>query len=79
MILEPLTGRRHQLRVHCHSLGHTILGKYFCKTHCQITLRSRDHKFESNYGRQNDHIFEPGTSGTFWDFAFFGIGKSQNV
>ena len=28
VIMEPLTGRRHQLRVHCHSLGHTILGDY---------------------------------------------------
>ena len=26
--MEPLTGRRHQLRVHCHSLGHTVLGDY---------------------------------------------------
>ena len=26
--MEPLTGRRHQLRIHCHSLGHTILGDY---------------------------------------------------
>ena len=26
--MEPLTGRRHQLRAHCHSLGHTILGDY---------------------------------------------------
>ena len=28
VLLRPLTGRRHQLRVHCHSLGHTILGDY---------------------------------------------------
>ena len=28
VIMEPLTGRRHQLRIHCHSLGHTILGDY---------------------------------------------------
>ena len=24
VILKPKTGRRHQLRIHCHSLGHTI-------------------------------------------------------
>jgi len=28
VIMEPLTGRRHQLRIHCYSLGHTILGDY---------------------------------------------------
>ena len=28
VLLRPLTGRRHQLRVHCDSIGHTILGDY---------------------------------------------------
>lgn len=28
VLLNPLTGRRHQLRVHCASLGHTIVGDY---------------------------------------------------
>ncbi|XP_077284224.1 RNA pseudouridylate synthase domain-containing protein 1-like [Arctopsyche grandis] len=28
ILLKPLTGRRHQLRVHCHLLGHTIVGDY---------------------------------------------------
>ncbi|XP_013196258.1 RNA pseudouridylate synthase domain-containing protein 1-like [Amyelois transitella] len=28
VLLKPITGRRHQLRVHCQSIGHTILGDY---------------------------------------------------
>ena len=28
VLLNPKTGRRHQLRIHCHSIGHTIVGDY---------------------------------------------------
>ena len=28
VLLEPITGRRHQLRVHCASIGHCIVGDY---------------------------------------------------
>lgn len=28
LLLKPITGRRHQLRVHCKAVGHTILGDY---------------------------------------------------
>ncbi|XP_044009085.1 RNA pseudouridylate synthase domain-containing protein 1-like [Aphidius gifuensis] len=28
ILLRPGTGRRHQLRVHCHHIGHTIIGDY---------------------------------------------------
>ena len=28
VLLSPITGRRHQLRVHCHHLGHTIVGDF---------------------------------------------------
>lgn len=28
VILKPITGRRHQLRVHCAHLGHTIVGDF---------------------------------------------------
>ncbi|CAG9577455.1 unnamed protein product [Danaus chrysippus] len=28
VLLKPITGRRHQLRVHCLSIGHTLLGDY---------------------------------------------------
>lgn len=28
VLLRPMTGRRHQLRVHCHIIGHTIVGDY---------------------------------------------------
>nr|CAD7447549.1 unnamed protein product [Timema bartmani] len=28
VILRPITGRRHQLRVHCAHIGHTIVGDY---------------------------------------------------
>lgn len=28
VLLAPITGRRHQLRVHCHVLGHTIVGDW---------------------------------------------------
>ncbi|BET00777.1 RNA pseudouridylate synthase [Nesidiocoris tenuis] len=28
VLLQPLTGRRHQLRVHCAHLGHTIVGDF---------------------------------------------------
>jgi len=28
VLLAPVTGRRHQLRVHCHHLGHTIVGDW---------------------------------------------------
>jgi len=29
VLLAPLTGRRHQLRVHCHKLGHTIVWGFY--------------------------------------------------
>lgn len=29
LLLKPITGRSHQLRVHCEYLGHPILGDYF--------------------------------------------------
>jgi 23S rRNA-/tRNA-specific pseudouridylate synthase len=28
ILLRPITGRRHQLRLHCSSIGHTIVGDY---------------------------------------------------
>ncbi|XP_023238629.1 RNA pseudouridylate synthase domain-containing protein 1-like [Centruroides sculpturatus] len=28
VMMKPITGRRHQLRVHCHDIGHTIIGDY---------------------------------------------------
>lgn len=28
VLLSPVTGRRHQLRVHCSTIGHTIVGDY---------------------------------------------------
>ena len=28
VLLKPITGRRHQLRVHCLAIGHPILGDY---------------------------------------------------
>lgn len=28
ILLAPSTGRRHQLRVHCHHIGHTVIGDY---------------------------------------------------
>ncbi|XP_054272046.1 RNA pseudouridylate synthase domain-containing protein 1-like [Macrosteles quadrilineatus] len=28
VLLQPITGRRHQLRVHCSHIGHTIIGDY---------------------------------------------------
>ncbi|KAK7871266.1 hypothetical protein R5R35_007552 [Gryllus longicercus] len=28
VLLRPITGRRHQLRVHCANMGHTIVGDY---------------------------------------------------
>ncbi|XP_055945431.1 RNA pseudouridylate synthase domain-containing protein 1-like [Argiope bruennichi] len=28
VLMKLITGRRHQLRVHCHELGHTIIGDY---------------------------------------------------
>lgn len=28
VMLKPITGRRHQLRVHCSALGHTIVGDF---------------------------------------------------
>lgn len=28
VLLAPITGRRHQLRLHCHRLGHTIVGDW---------------------------------------------------
>jgi len=28
VILQPITGRRHQLRLHCRHIGHTIVGDY---------------------------------------------------
>ncbi|CAG4952981.1 unnamed protein product [Parnassius apollo] len=28
VLLKPVTGRRHQLRVHCSTIGHTVLGDY---------------------------------------------------
>ena len=28
VLLSPITGRRHQLRVHCHYIGHTIVGDF---------------------------------------------------
>ncbi|KAL0124770.1 hypothetical protein PUN28_006553 [Cardiocondyla obscurior] len=28
ILLAPGTGRRHQLRVHCHHIGHTVIGDY---------------------------------------------------
>lgn len=28
VMMKPVTGRRHQLRIHCSSLGHTIVGDF---------------------------------------------------
>lgn len=28
VLLNPVTGRRHQLRVHCHEIGHRIVGDF---------------------------------------------------
>lgn len=28
ILLKPVTGRRHQLRVHCYEIGHSIIGDY---------------------------------------------------
>jgi len=28
VLLRPITGRRHQLRIHCHTIGHTIVGDF---------------------------------------------------
>ncbi|XP_076359150.1 RNA pseudouridylate synthase domain-containing protein 1-like [Tachypleus tridentatus] len=28
VLLKPITGRRHQLRVHCNFIGHTVVGDY---------------------------------------------------
>jgi len=28
VLLRPITGRRHQLRLHCHHIGHTIVGDF---------------------------------------------------
>lgn len=28
ILCRPITGRRHQIRVHCSFLGHTIIGDY---------------------------------------------------
>lgn len=28
VLMRPITGRRHQLRVHCNHIGHTIVGDY---------------------------------------------------
>lgn len=33
VLLKPVTGRRHQLRVHCHEIGHPIIGDYTYSTH----------------------------------------------
>ena len=37
VLLRPLTGRRHQLRVHCHTIGHTIVGDYTYSRRHDIT------------------------------------------
>ncbi|XP_075223360.1 RNA pseudouridylate synthase domain-containing protein 1-like isoform X2 [Lycorma delicatula] len=37
VLLKPVTGRRHQLRVHCSSLGHTIIGDYTYSNRKDIT------------------------------------------
>ena len=28
VLVRPITGRRHQIRVHCSNIGHTIVGDY---------------------------------------------------
>lgn len=28
VLIRPITGRRHQIRVHCSHIGHTIVGDY---------------------------------------------------
>lgn len=37
VMLKPQTGRRHQLRVHCSLLGHTIVGDYTYSNRTDVT------------------------------------------
>lgn len=37
ILIKPMSGRRHQIRVHCHELGHTIVGDYTYSNRRDIT------------------------------------------
>lgn len=63
--LKPKTGRKHQLRLHLHSIGHPILGdkKYFNKTikkNNQVFARHLLHakKIEFKYSNNESFCFE---------------------
>ncbi|KAL0089798.1 pseudouridine synthase [Phycomyces blakesleeanus] len=44
--LSPITGRRHQLRVHLQSLGHPIIGDYNYETQYTDTFRMMLHAYK---------------------------------
>jgi len=63
--LKPKTGRKHQLRLHLHSIGHPILGdkKYFNKNVKKANQKFKQHllhaqKIEFEYLDQKKYTFE---------------------
>lgn len=51
VLLRPFTGRRHQLRVHCSIIGHTIIGDYtYSNKHDVLPPRMFLHSFR--YGKK---------------------------
>lgn len=57
--LYPVTGRTHQLRVHCAAIGHPILGDIFYGIQSDLISRQALHAFSLSFNFQNqDYYFE---------------------
>ena len=72
VLLKPGTGRRHQLRVHCLYIGHTIIGDYTyserkdCEPH-RTFLHSFRLVLENEIERIDERTLDPFTSGDPWN------------
>lgn len=82
LIAKPLTGRRHQIRVHLAWIGHPIVGDpLFGRGPAEHTERMLLHswrlgfKLEWSTGKDIELVAEPGSD--FWDATFHGCSDDD--